>query len=581
MSEFNKRVRENIRMFRTDMFKVFSDLSAEIDKQPDMSEDALTARIRGIIYYLFGASTSTVDNDNVYEKYKILNGKYVADMAVSTSALSYKERLADVVIELKKPSVSLREKELQQLVRYMINSKAPWGILSNGKEWLFYKLATVCDDLESIYTTEYNIKSYSFLSLSLEDIVTQSDEVLKDMNALKDFTDMCFRNNEYILGVKNNCYENEQEIIEKVTDAGLEEYDMLFYFDRLYNNLTTSDCINVFMDTQNRKWLDEVLVKDIDKPYSGVDLVSAPLFFKLTERDRKGFINFMRKFENLVQQSVTLSTGIITENALQSIIADKLKQLMGYSEYSTVVKEAVNTGSSSHKIIEFGTDDILFRVYNPKVSCSAVVANKNINNQVVVETNGYTFSITYMDLRLQFHGLSVVFSNLYDLYLLSADKFSSVLLENVEGCDIQLLEAVERKSKELFDKRKDVVTALYNDIDSLNRIGIQAYQITEFLPSVLDMEEYKVILDTFKSTISLYAQAIAVHSKGIFIMLENLCLDDEPVCFKMLRKYNFQEIKQKIVRTRTPRELNMLRDEVNAYGDIFDECKAFLEGKAI
>lgn len=488
MIDFNKKVKENYVIFQADMTQMLSELQVAINNI-DISEEALTSKMKGIINYLFAANTV----DNIYHKYQLRNGKWIADIAISTSEKSYKESLADIIIELKRPAVVLKEKHCQQLIRYMVNAKAPWGILTNGREIICYKLLDLLEKIDVIFTTEFDIKDYAFLSFNIDSVLYNDAEAVQKLRLLKEFADMSFRSDKYIEDIKNAEELKEQMIKAKdVLDYAESNYNQLFYFDNKFLSATAPVCVNYLTDANNKEVLDRVLIKNIDIFYTGVDLMSLPLFFELNEKDREEFISFKNNMCNTLSELYTLMDKGIDEELLKNIFTKNFLTLMGYAEDCDFA-EIANTYANRVAKVVIKDNPVMFVFYN-NTTTMFQKGSKCVNSEtpIVIETNGVYFFINYLDSNNQcsyisFNAQDMTFGNMFDLFLLSRQRLTQEVIKSARNLDSSTASTINNHIKEVYSQRIDDLSYINNSLVTMSDAGMDVYSVYRLVP-----DEYKV-----------------------------------------------------------------------------------------
>lgn len=494
MIDFNKKVKENYVIFQADMTQMLSELQVAINNI-DISEEALTSKMKGIINYLFAANTV----DNIYHKYQLRNGKWIADIAISTSGKSYKESLADIIIELKRPAVVLKEKHCQQLIRYMVNAKAPWGILTNGREIICYKLLDLLEKIDVIFTTEFDIKDYAFLSFNIDSVLSNDAESVQKLRLLKEFADMSFRSDKYIEDIKIAEELKEQMIKAKdVLDYAESNYNQLFYFDNKFLSATAPVCVNYLADANNKEVLDRVLIKNIDIFYTGVDLMSLPLFFELNEKDREEFISFKNNMCNTLSELYTLMDKGIDEELLKNIFTKNFLTLMGYAEDCDFA-EIANTYANRVVKVVIKDNPVMFVFYNHTTTMFQK-GSKCVNSEtpIVIETNGVYFFINYLDSNNQcsyisFNAQDMTFGNMFDLFLLSRQRLTQEVIKSARNLDSSTAYTINNHIKEVYSQRIDDLSYINNSLVTMSDAGMDVYSVYRLVP-----DKYKVSTEGVK-----------------------------------------------------------------------------------
>ncbi len=154
--------------------------------------------------------------------YKV-QSEYSIQMASGTKKVDYallnSSDKAVCLVEAKRVSKSLSNKEKNQLKSYMKAEELIWGILSNGKEYCFY----IRDDKDTIkeieisHTTYSNLESiqelislYSYSNLESNESLEHRKEILQQHRRIKEFDTEETRNTLYdLLNPKNNLEEKK------------------------------------------------------------------------------------------------------------------------------------------------------------------------------------------------------------------------------------------------------------------------------------------------------------------------------------------------------------------------------------
>lgn len=473
MIAFSKNVRESLMQFNSDMAQMFADLKKVITDKPDMCEEELTTDMMGIFTYLFGAS----EQDNIRRKYRIAGSRLIADIAISTSELSFKKKEADVIIEMKRCEVTLNMKNFKQLVEYMLRARAAWGILSNGYYTYFYRLEDIQDKLECMFTNDFSLSEYAFLVINIYDYSSE------DLEKLKEFSEECFRSDGYIESVKSAELINNHSGVYKILSSSFTK-ENLFYFDEKMCSIEASSAAYCLLDTENYDLIKEIILTDDQYMYSGIDILSIPLFMELTAEERAEYMSFAKKMKEVFDLVLKCIQSKADADFIQQTFINGFTKAMGYKEFSSLsardidssYSEYVNLSNtvadprsdcirSLHKRnyvtpLVYSTSTCPLVIITHDISCTNWMVGENYikaGKSLVIESNGNMFTLW---MKVQGEPISYTFllknmsfSIMYDLFLLSKEKFSNKIIDDVDSLERAEVYKWNRKINERYKNR--------------------------------------------------------------------------------------------------------------------------------
>ena len=474
MAVLDKYIKENVRNFQSDVQSMLSKLNKKIATNPDMREQELVAEMLKFFYYLFIAT----NGKNMHTDFPIHGGDMKVTLGIAVTEVSCNNCESDVLIEVKKPTYQLGDKDLQSLVDCMYLAKAPWGMLTNGLKLYVYELEKMQGD--------YSLDSSAKLVIDLEHY---TDEGLAK---LQNFVGLCFKEIDYVRGIKQADFVREGIQIIEQRLAAEAPYNKLFFFDEALTTLNPCDSVNYFADNSNRKLFNKVLVQKDNYFSLGIDLVSIQSFMKLNSKDREEFMEFQSKFRDMVVKIFTMRNAQAEPAAIDSVFLEEFGKVMGY-DFKSILLSGKNISKTCNNANIAFSSDIPFKlvVYSMEViQPEGAEFYKSLGNEskVVIDTNLWTWFIRFgdrIDEYLCFDLGNMTFGNMYDLFLLSSKKYSDSVYDLVDGVSENMLKNMNKSITLGYENRHKIYNCIYRALQGIEG----AYMLDTLAPEKNEIPE--------------------------------------------------------------------------------------------
>lgn len=468
---FCRMMRENTKNFASDVSKISREINSKVRNNEDMSEQDLLGNMLVLFCYLF----ISTDNSNIHTDFAIHNGDFTVSLGIAVSEGSNKNCEADILVEVRKPAYELSNKDSMHLMNCMYLAKAPWGILSNGHKMYVYKLEDMVSD--------YSLEGQPILSIDMDNLTD------RDLFALKQYTDSCFSEIEYIRSIKEADFVKEG--IKRIEKGFVEKppYNRLFFFDEALTKLNPCDSVNYFADSSNQDLFNEILIKSNDYFALGIDLVSIQSFMRLNAQDRKDFMEFHSEFKKMVHKIFSMRSAKADVVSIDAVFLEDFSRLMGY-DFKSILMSGENVSKVCRTANVAFSSDIPFKliVYSTQeiqTECSQFYEDLGNDSGVIVETNFETYVIRLADQKdayLIFDLTNMTFGNLYDLFLLSSKKFSTEVYDRLDKLSRQKMTAMNNCIVNNYKNRFMICNQTMKALYGLKKAGFDVYMPEGLIP---------------------------------------------------------------------------------------------------
>lgn len=474
MVVFDRYIKENVRNFQSDMQMMLSKLNKKIAANPNMREQELAKEMFNLFYYLFIATNGR----NMHTDFPIHNGDMKVTLGIAVTEVSSNNCESDVLVEVKRPTYQLSDKDLQSLVDCMYLAKAPWGMLTNGLKLYVYELENMQEDC--------SLESSAKIVIDIEHFT------LENLAELQAFVGKCFKEIDYVRGIKQADFVRDGiKRVEQRLEADA-PYNKLFFFDEVLTTLNPCDSVNYFADNSNRKLFNDVLIQNNDYFSLGIDLVSIQSFMKLNAKDRAEFMEFQSKFRDMVVKVLSLRNAQAEPAVIDSVFLEEFGRVMGY-DFKSILLSGKNVSETCNNANIAFSSDIPFKfvVYSMEVSQpEGAEFYHSIGNdgKVVIDTNIWTWFIRFgdrVDDYLRFDLGNMTFGNMYDLFLLSSKKYADTVYDSVDGVSKNMLNSMNKAIVSGYENRHEIHNCINRALQGIEG----AYMLETLTPNESEIPE--------------------------------------------------------------------------------------------